>query len=389
MEKEKDSFFGTEGSRSEINEDVYSSDNESTISAASSRSRTISESSVTSVSSKSSAASSASSTVSKASSKSNKSSATEGDTASLVEHSQSTKGSTASLLDTSAAEEDLPVLNSARSEKSNSDATSVNSVRELAAAGDSAEQSLPMKERSVSPVKESEPVKEVTITKPMRPKSAHPSRARRTSTTSSTKSVKIHEPNRSLDTEQHRQRMLLSTGKSSKDVSHLLEAVLVMDQKESQMENKPTNVMQPRMPSARPRTSNYKQNERQREIQKENARLLAELTKNRRPQSATSLSGRSTRSARSINSAFSTASSTSRYSTNFTPIARNYHSKINRDREAKRIDQENLAFLRRLNSVKASPHIRTSRNAVTAAPALRSRPKSIRPTVTHTWQDGW
>ena len=25
MEKEKDSFFGTEGSRSEINEDVYSS----------------------------------------------------------------------------------------------------------------------------------------------------------------------------------------------------------------------------------------------------------------------------------------------------------------------------------------------------------------------------
>ena len=62
---------------------------------------------------------------------------------------------------------------------------------------------------------------------------------------------------------------------SFQDVSHLLEAVLVMDQKESQMENKPTNVMQPRMPSARPKTSNYKQNERQREIQKENARLLS------------------------------------------------------------------------------------------------------------------
>lgn len=369
----------------------YRTDDESTISAASSRSRTASESSMTSVSSKSSAASNAS-TVSKASSKSNASSATEaGDTASLVEHSEttSTKASTASLLDTSAAD-DLPVLNSARSEKSNSDATSVNSVRELAAAGDFGEQSLPMKERSVSPVKESEPVKEVTITKPMRPKSAHPSRARRTSTTSSTKSVNIpNSMNRSLDIEQHLQRMLLSTGKSSKDVSHLLEAVLVMDQKESQMENKPTNVMQPRMPSAKSRNSNFKQNERQREIQKENARLLSELTKNRRPQSSTSLSGRSTRSARSINSAFSTASSTSRYSTNFTPIARNYHSKINRDREAKRIDQENLAFLRRLNSVKASPHIRTSRNAVTAAPALRSRPKSIRPTVTHTWQDGW
>jgi hypothetical protein len=114
---------------------------------------------------KSSAASCASSTVPKASSKSNKSSATEGDTASLVEHSQSTKSSTVSLIDIPATE-GLPVLDSARSEKSNSDATSVSSVRELAAAGDSAEPSLPMKERSVSPVKESEPFQKKKLRRP-------------------------------------------------------------------------------------------------------------------------------------------------------------------------------------------------------------------------------
>jgi len=81
-------------------------------------------------------------------------------------------------------------------------------------------------------------------------------------------------------------------------------------------------------------------------------------------------------------SGFSTASAVEfRKSANCrgSPIARNYHSKINRSKEAKRIDEENLALLRRLQNVRASPMIALSRQQVTAPP--RARPKSMRPKV--------
>jgi len=89
-------------------------------------------------------------------------------------------------------------------------------------------------------------------------------------------------------------------------------------------------------------------------------------------------------------SGFSTASAVEfRKSANCrgSPIARNYHSKINRSKEAKRIDEENLALLRRLQNVRASPMIALSRQQVTAPP--RARPKSMRPKIVNTWTDGW
>ena len=67
------------------------------------------------------------------------------------------------------------------------------------------------------------------------------------------------------------------------------------------------------------------------------------------------------------------------------PIARNYHSRINRTKEAKRIDEENLALLRRLQNVRASPAIQMSRHAVMRPSSVRQqqqqRPKSVRPKV--------
>ena len=70
------------------------------------------------------------------------------------------------------------------------------------------------------------------------------------------------------------------------------------------------------------------------------------------------------------------------------PIARNYHSRINRTKEAKRIDEENLALLRRLQNVRASPAIQMSRHAVMRPSSVRQqqqqRPKSVRPKVSFT-----
>jgi len=74
----------------------------------------------------------------------------------------------------------------------------------------------------------------------------------------------------------------------------------------------------------------------------------------------------------------------------YSPVARNYHSKVNRDREAKRIDQENLALLRRLQNVKPSVQIQVSRQAVSTPQNYRkTRPKNMRPKIVNTWTDGW
>ncbi|XP_051993729.1 cilia- and flagella-associated protein 97 isoform X2 [Xyrauchen texanus] len=78
-------------------------------------------------------------------------------------------------------------------------------------------------------------------------------------------------------------------------------------------------------------------NEEVRAIDQENQRLLRELS-------------RSSAHSRSAGSACSTASS--RRSS--TPPIRLYHSALNRQREQERIQKENLAFLKRLESVKAT-----------------------------------
>ncbi|XP_056594445.1 cilia- and flagella-associated protein 97 isoform X2 [Triplophysa dalaica] len=110
-------------------------------------------------------------------------------------------------------------------------------------------------------------------------------------------------------------------------------------------------------------------NEEVRQIDRENQRLLRELSGS----SACSRSGSST---------FSSASSRK----NNAPPTRLYHSAVNRQKEQERIQKENLAFLRRLESVKATPgltrneqladHQRQCRYLGTHSPGRSSRPCS-------------
>lgn len=246
-----------------------------------------------------------------------------------------------------------------------------------------------------------------------RPKSAHPSRSRGQRKASTSSSVNSSTVSRSRDFDldsarnendirKHRDRLLYSTSKSTKDLNHLLEAVLVLDQKMADRdEAKDPNPFPPRAvggsraSSARGSRKSSFTVDRQREIQKENERLLRELTKqkSRRPMSAVSATSiRSTTSSRSQMSGISAASAIEfRRTANCraAPIARNYHSRINRTKEAKRIDEENLALLRRLQNVRASPAIQMSRQAVIRPRPVSSRPRSARPKIVNTWTDGW
>lgn len=243
---------------------------------------------------------------------------------------------------------------------------------------------------------------DIKVSVQSRPKSAHPrNRTRKPSNGSVNSSVNSSFDFGKINTTQiteikkHRDRLLYNTSKSSKDLNHLLEAVLILDQKGAQREAaKNPDPFPPRaVGSARgSRKSSFSTRERQREIQKENERLLRELTKQRkRPNSAVSVASVRSNMSRQSNmsglSAASTVESRRTQNCRASPIARNYHSKINRTKEAKRIDEENLALLRRLQNVRASPSIQMSRQQVSAPP--RMRPKSMRPKIVNTWTDGW
>ncbi|XP_028832792.1 cilia- and flagella-associated protein 97-like [Denticeps clupeoides] len=93
------------------------------------------------------------------------------------------------------------------------------------------------------------------------------------------------------------------------------------------------------VPGSRNRKNYSFTNEEVRRIDRENQRLLKELS---RP------------SARSRNSS-GTISSSKASSKRTTPPIRMYHSALNRQREQQRIERENLAFLKRLESVKPTP----------------------------------
>lgn len=258
-------------------------------------------------------------------------------------------------------------------------------------------------------------VSQVKVNAASRPKSAHPNKGRTRKASHSSVASKnsvnsslsdfSHDLKHQNQTQKHRERLLYNTSKSSKDLNQLLEAVLVLDQKGKKRERIQNPNPFPahavggssaggsRAGSAR--KQNFKEIERQKEIQKENDRLLKELTRQRRrPTSAVSVtSGRSRISNASVGSAYSTASAFELRRTNnckYSPVARNYHSKINRDKESKRIDQENLALLRRLQNVKPSVQIQVSRQAVSTTPIQRkTRPKNMRPKIVNTWTDGW
>jgi len=248
---------------------------------------------------------------------------------------------------------------------------------------------------------QSEEVPDIKVSVQSRPKSAHPrSRGRNESNNSVNSSTSSTYDYSNLKNQseirKHRDRLLYSTSRSTKDLNHLLEAVLVLDQKvvDREQAKDPNPFPERAVGSSRgPRKTSFQTSERQREIQKENERLLRELTKQkRRPMSAHSTtSGRSSASNYSMRSGLSTASAIEFRKTvncRTAPIARNYHTKINRTKEEKRINEENLALLRRLQNVRASPTIQMSRQQV-ARPPQRTRPKSMRPKIVNTWTDGW
>jgi hypothetical protein len=238
---------------------------------------------------------------------------------------------------------------------------------------------------------------DIKVSVQSRPKSAHPrNRTRKPSTGSVNSSINSSFDFGKINTteiKKHRNRLLYNTSKSSKDLNHLLEAVLILDQKGAQRPKNPDPFPPRAVGSARgSRKSSFTSSERQREIQRENERLLRELTKQRkRPTSAVSVASVRSNISRHSNmsglSATSTAEMRRTQNCRASPIARNYHSKINRTKEAKRIDEENLALLRRLQNVRASPSIQMSRQQVSAPP--RIRPKSMRPKIVNTWTDGW
>ncbi|XP_072857488.2 cilia- and flagella-associated protein 97 isoform X1 [Pogona vitticeps] len=115
------------------------------------------------------------------------------------------------------------------------------------------------------------------------------------------------------------------------DLNHLLKAFLQLEKKEQQ-----TLALDQSPISSR---KNYSfTNEEVRQIDRENQRLLKELTKH------------STKP-RSKSASLKKPSG---------PAPKMYHSAINRQREQQRIDRENLAFLKRLEAVKPSAGMRRS-----------------------------
>nr|XP_002129621.1 cilia- and flagella-associated protein 97 [Ciona intestinalis] len=169
--------------------------------------------------------------------------------------------------------------------------------------------------------------------------------------------------NRAL--ENHRQRLLSSTAMESKDISHLLETVLGFEQKaqENRYAERQHERMRPNSEQASRRKNMSFSNQQVREIDRENRRLLNEITKStrkqQRPSSASSVrsvsSIKSDTSNRSRQSMVSHASSTSSYRKSNKSPTKLYHSAINRINYQRQIERENLKMLKRLRSCKSTP----------------------------------
>ncbi|KAM4815341.1 cilia- and flagella-associated protein 97-like isoform 1-T4 [Thomomys bottae] len=126
--------------------------------------------------------------------------------------------------------------------------------------------------------------------------------------------------------QRHKQKVLHDT----MDLNHLLKAFLQLDKKGSQKQHF-------EQPSVLPRKNYSFTREEVRQIDRENQRLLRELSRQAEKPGSKSIPGRSLGHPPKL-----------------------YHSALNRQREQQRIERENLALLKRLEAVKATVGMKRS-----------------------------
>ncbi|CAK8697531.1 uncharacterized protein LOC143456241 [Clavelina lepadiformis] len=175
----------------------------------------------------------------------------------------------------------------------------------------------------------------------------------------------------------HRRRLLDSAARGSMDISSLLETVLEFEQKNYNRQvthrmHQPMNYRIGDNLIHRPEHFGRKNmsftNDKVREIDQENQRLLKQITRQSRPSSASSVrSNASYASNTSLNSkcsSRSTSSRLSRMSSGRRPSEKPvklYHTAINRIQQQRQIERENMQLLKRLNSAKATPGMQRQR----------------------------
>jgi len=166
-----------------------------------------------------------------------------------------------------------------------------------------------------------------------------------------------------------RQEFIDATGMENMDLNKLLETILDFERKEKQHIEKVEAQQANILPKRRTRKNMSFTNDQVRDIDRENLRLLREITKPgktsraSRPSSANSMrSTRSQQSARSHHVRTNTPNTQRRPHSSYQPQPRPklYHSALNRINEQKRIEQENLKLLKRLQSAKPTPKMKRS-----------------------------
>lgn len=159
----------------------------------------------------------------------------------------------------------------------------------------------------------------------------------------------------------HRRRLLDVAAENSMDLSQLLEVVLEMEQEEKarrmyQSSKASRNVLPPPLKPTRRKNMSFS-NQQVRDIDYENQRLLqrlAQLNTRQRPSSASSV--RSSASSYRSNATSSRSNRRPATARRSSPAQgpRLYHSATNRIRDQQRIERENLAILKRLQSTRAT-----------------------------------